>query len=87
MKPSDKETTNMKDHDYAATKTTEMRLTKRSPEYWRVTIDHPPLNIFGPETLPQVNEIITALETDEQVKVVVFDSAVEGFFLIHLAGR
>jgi enoyl-CoA hydratase/carnithine racemase len=34
--------------------------------------------------LPQVNEIITALETDEQVKVVVFDSAVKGFFLIHL---
>src|SRR5258708_19454270 len=34
--------------------------------------------------LPQMNEIITALETDEQVKVVVFDSAVEGFFLIHL---
>src|SRR5207253_8586581 len=42
------------------------------------------LNIFGPEMLPQVNEIITAVETDEQVKVVVFDSAVEGFFLIHL---
>src|SRR5258706_13924677 len=34
--------------------------------------------------LPQVNEIITALKTNEQVKVVVFDSAVEGFFLIHL---
>jgi enoyl-CoA hydratase/carnithine racemase len=34
--------------------------------------------------LPQVNEIITAIETDERVKVVVFDSAVEGFFLIHL---
>jgi hypothetical protein len=34
--------------------------------------------------LPQVNEIIAAIETDEQVKVVVFDSAVEGFFLIHL---
>src|SRR5690349_22807331 len=34
--------------------------------------------------LPQVNEIITAIETDDQVKVVVFDSAVEGFFLIHL---
>src|SRR5439155_16318037 len=36
------------------------------------------------EMLPQVNEIITAIETDEQVKVVVFDSAVQGFFLIHL---
>jgi enoyl-CoA hydratase/carnithine racemase len=55
----------------------------RSPSYWRVTFDHPPLNIFGPETIPQLNEIITALETDEHVKVVVFDSAVEGFFLTH----
>src|SRR5436305_3825434 len=74
----------MKDQNYAASKTTEIRLAWRSPEYWRVTFDHPPLNIFGPEMLPQVNEIITAIETDEQVKVVVFDSVVEGFFLIHL---
>src|SRR5262245_55118972 len=58
-------------------------LTRRSPAYWRVTFDHPPLNIFGPETIPQLNEIITALENDEQVKVVVFDSAVDGFFLTH----
>src|SRR6266705_2255547 len=84
MKPNDKEATNMKDQKYAATKTPEIRLLRRSPEYWRVTFDHPPLNIFGTEMLPQVNEIITAIETDEQVKVVVFDSAVEGFFLIHL---
>src|ERR1700722_19557415 len=84
LKPNDKETTSMKDQNFAATKNTQIRVTKCSPEYWRVTIDHPPLNIFGPEMLPQVNEIITAIETDEQVKVVVFDSAVEGFFLIHL---
>jgi enoyl-CoA hydratase/carnithine racemase len=58
-------------------------LTRRSPAYWRVTFDHPPLNIFGPETIPQLNAIITALETDEQVKVVVLDSAGEGFFLTH----
>ncbi len=64
-------------------RTREIRLTKRSPMYWRVTFDHPPLNIFGPETIPQLNEIITALESDELVKVVVFDSAVEGFFLTH----
>jgi enoyl-CoA hydratase/carnithine racemase len=74
----------MTDQNYVATKTTEIRLARQSPEYWRVTFDHPPLNIFGPEMLPKVNEIITAIETDEQVKVVVFDSAVEGFFLIHL---
>ena len=74
----------MKDQNAATGRTTQIRLLRRSPEYWRVTVDHPPLNIFGPEMLPQVGEIITAIETDEQVKVVVFDSAVEGFFMIHL---
>src|SRR5437870_10412501 len=63
--------------------TKQFLLTRRSPAYWRVTFNHPPLNIFGPETIPQLNEIITALETNEDVKVVVFDSAVEGFFLTH----
>jgi enoyl-CoA hydratase/carnithine racemase len=38
---------------------------------------------MGPEFVVQFKEIMTALETDEQVKVVVFDSAVEGFFLNH----
>jgi enoyl-CoA hydratase/carnithine racemase len=63
--------------------TRQVRLERRLPAYWRVTFDIPPLNIFGPETIPQLDEIITALQTDEQVKVVVFDSAVEGFFLTH----
>jgi len=61
----------------------QIRLERRTPFYWRVTFDHPPLNIFGPETIPQLNEIVTALETDGDVKVVVFDSAVDGFFLTH----
>jgi hypothetical protein len=62
---------------------TQIRLARRSPTYWRVTFDNAPLNIFGPEAIPQLNEIITALETDDHVNVVVFDSAVEGFFLTH----
>src|SRR5579871_6634806 len=61
----------------------QIHLVKRSPMYWRVTFDHPPLNIFGPETLPQLNEIVTAMETEKSLKVVVFDSAVEGVFLTH----
>ena len=73
----------MDNQNYPATKNTEIHLARRSPNYWRVTFDNPPLNIFGPETIPQLNEIITALETDEHVRVVVFDSAVEGFFLTH----
>ena len=61
----------------------QVRVERCLPSYWRVTFDHPPLNIFGPESIPQLNEIISALETDENVKVVVFDSAVDGFFLTH----
>jgi len=73
----------MKHETHTTTSTKQVHLTRRSSYYWRVTIDHPPLNIFGPDIIPQLNEIITALETDEHVKVVVFDSAVEGFFLTH----
>lgn len=68
---------------YSTTEIGEIRLTRRSPAYWRVTFDLPPLNIWGPKNVPQLNEIITALETDEHIKVVVFDSAIEGFFLTH----
>jgi len=58
-------------------------LTKHSPEYWRVTLNNPPVNIFGPKTIPQLNEVITAIETNKELKVVVFDSAIDGFFLTH----
>ena len=58
-------------------------VTQRSPAYWRVTFNHPPLNIFGPETLPELNDVVTAVERDEALKVVVFDSAVDGSFLTH----
>jgi len=73
----------MKSGTDIATRTKQIHLTRRSPQYWRVTLDHPPLNIFGPGTIPQLNEVITAIETDEHLKVVVFDSAVEGFFMTH----
>src|ERR1700679_3707171 len=58
-------------------------LVRRSDSYWRVTFDLPPLNIFGPANIPQLEDIVSSMESDEAVKVVVFDSAVEGFFLTH----
>jgi len=61
----------------------EMRLTRHSNEYWRVTLDLPPLNIFGPAHIPRLEEVVSKLEFDDRVRVVVFDSAVEGFFLTH----
>ena len=61
----------------------DIRLERILPAYWRVTLDIRPLNIFGPENLPQLEAVVTAIETDPDVKVVVFDSAIEGFFLTH----
>jgi len=61
----------------------EIRLERITPAYWRVSLDHPPFNIFGPETLPQLNDVITRIERDADLKVVVFQSAVPGFFLTH----
>jgi len=48
-----------------------------------VIFDNPPLNLMGPEFVLEFREIMAAIETDEQVKVVVFESAVEGFYLNH----
>ncbi|MGJ5818086.1 enoyl-CoA hydratase/isomerase family protein [Paludibaculum fermentans] len=60
-----------------------IRTTKHSAEYWQVTFDIPPVGIFGPANIPQLEEVVSGLETDGKVKVVVFDSAVDGFFLTH----
>jgi enoyl-CoA hydratase/carnithine racemase len=74
--------TNLRLPDTTA-KTAQIRLNRSSPDYWRVTFDNPPLNLMGPEFVLELREIMTAIETDEQIKVVVFESAVEGFFLNH----
>src|SRR5271170_7832526 len=49
------------------TKPAQIRLARRSPAYWRVTIDNPPINVMGPEMVKQFREVINALEADEQV--------------------
>ena len=67
----------------AAAKPAQIRVARRSPAHWRVTIDNPPINVMGPEMVRQFQELIYALEADEHVRVVVFDSAVEDYFLNH----
>ena len=64
-------------------RTKQLLVSRLSPAYWRVTIDNPPINVMGPEMVKQFQEVINALETDEHVRVVVFDSAVNDYFLNH----
>jgi enoyl-CoA hydratase/carnithine racemase len=67
----------------ATRKNAQIRLSQRSPGYVRVTFDNPPLNVMGPQLVLELRKIVNDLEADEQIKVVVFDSAVDGFFLNH----
>jgi enoyl-CoA hydratase/carnithine racemase len=61
----------------------QLRINQVSPAYWRVVMNNPPLNLMGADFVLQFREIMGAIESDEQLKVVVFESAVEGFFLNH----
>src|SRR5690348_8386718 len=67
----------------SAAKAAQVRLNRVTPSHCRVVLDNPPLNLMGPEFVAQIREIVTVLENDDRVKVVVFESAVDGFFLNH----
>jgi len=67
----------------ATTSAVQLRLTRKTAAYWRVTIDNPPINVMGPEMVKQFQAVINELEADEHVRVVVFDSAVDRYFLNH----
>jgi len=51
---------------------------------WTVTFDNPPINMFIPETIVELEALVTELEADPSVKVVVFQSANPDFYIAHL---
>src|SRR5215472_8823139 len=54
------------------------------PGRWTITFNNPPINIFVPSTIVELGALMTELEADPSVKVVVFDSANPDFFIAHL---
>jgi enoyl-CoA hydratase/carnithine racemase len=67
----------------APTKAAQIRLNRVTASYCRVVLENPPLNLMGPEFVWQIRDIVSELENDDRLKVVVFESAVDGFFLNH----
>jgi enoyl-CoA hydratase/carnithine racemase len=49
-----------------------------------VTFSNPPINMFAPTTIAELGALMTDLEADPSVKVVVFQSANPDFFIAHL---
>jgi enoyl-CoA hydratase/carnithine racemase len=61
----------------------QVRLDRITPSICRVVLDNPPVNVMGPEFVLEMRDVVTALENDDRTKVVIFESAVDGFFLNH----
>src|SRR5579863_6713888 len=54
------------------------------PGMWTITFSNPPINIFVPTTIVELGALMTDLEADPSMKVVVFQSANPEFFVAHL---
>lgn len=61
----------------------QIEISHPAPGYWRATFRNPPINLIDPDTIVQLGELVTRLESDHETKVVVFDSADPDFFLAH----
>jgi len=53
----------------STTNTKQIRLTRLTPAYWRITFDNPPLNLMGPEFVLQFREILTAWKRTNNLRL------------------
>lgn len=61
----------------------QIAVNRLSPEYWRVSIDNPPLNIMGPQMVTEFAALVDEIERDDALKVVVFGSENRDYFMAH----
>jgi enoyl-CoA hydratase/carnithine racemase len=54
------------------------------PGRWTITFSNPPINMFLPTTIVELGALMTDLDADPSVKVVVLQSANPDFFIAHL---
>ena len=61
----------------------QLQIQRETPALWWVTFDHPPINLVDVDTLLELQELVSELESSDDLRVVVFDSADPDFFLAH----
>jgi enoyl-CoA hydratase/carnithine racemase len=62
----------------------QVHVDRTYPGLWTITFSNPPINMFVPDTIVELGAIMTEIEADPSVKVVVFESANPDFFVAHL---
>lgn len=60
-----------------------VKLDKRTPQLWQVTIANPPFNLVVPEMVSALHSVVKDMDRDPEVKVIVFTSELEGYFINH----
>jgi enoyl-CoA hydratase/carnithine racemase len=62
----------------------QFNIDRTHPGRWTVIFNNPPINMFVPSTIIELGALMTELDADPTVKVVVFQSANPDFFIAHL---
>jgi enoyl-CoA hydratase/carnithine racemase len=60
-----------------------VKLHKRTPQLWQVTIANPPFNLVVPEIVSALHAVVKDMDRDPEVKVIVFRSDIDGYFINH----
>jgi len=63
--------------------TTRITTDKQVSGYWRVTLDHPPINTIDDRMYDEIFDLVEAIAAEPSLKVVTFESANPDFFLAH----
>ena len=66
---------------------TRFTVTRSSRSLWRVTFDNPPINLIDAVMMKELLNLLTEIERDKRVGVVLFDSADPDFFLATTTSR
>src|SRR5438309_4121950 len=65
------------------TETAPMRVVEETPAYWRVVFDYPPFNIVDADVFESLQDLLIRMDTSQNLRVVVFESAIPDFYLAH----
>jgi enoyl-CoA hydratase/carnithine racemase len=60
-----------------------LRVIEVMPAYWRVVFDRPPFNIVDADIFESLQDLLVRMETSQDLRVVVFESAIPEFYLAH----
>ncbi|KAL7912446.1 ClpP/crotonase [Trichoderma velutinum] len=58
-------------------------VTKVTSHYWKITINHRPFNLAGPEFFLDLWNLLQTVEGEPDLKIMVFESAIPDFFISH----